>query len=161
MGGRAQKPPQGGFCISGERNPMESVTTQALRTRVYIDGYNLYYGCLKKSAYKWLDLQLLTEQILASILHEQNGQPIPHRFVTPAVKYFTAPILKSFAKAEDSISCQAKYHNALIAHLGEKFEIIRGYFDARPARAHRWVNGKAARDCDQVDSGSSRKSSQT
>ena len=24
-------------------------------TNVYIDGFNLYYGCLKRSPYKWLD----------------------------------------------------------------------------------------------------------
>jgi len=130
---------------------MKSERADALRTRVYIDGYNLYYGCLKNSAYRWLDVRMLTEQILVSILHEQNGQCTPHRFVTPAVKYFTAPILKAFAKSEDSISCQAQYHNALIAHLGEEFEMIRGYFDARPARAYRWKEGKAARDCDRLE----------
>ena len=27
----------------------------ALRTRLYVDGYNLYYGCLKNTADKWLD----------------------------------------------------------------------------------------------------------
>ncbi|MGO6733418.1 6-hydroxy-3-succinoylpyridine hydroxylase, partial [Rhizobium ruizarguesonis] len=41
----------------------------ALRTRVYIDGYNLYYGCLRKTAFKWLDVLTLFEtQILPSIL---------------------------------------------------------------------------------------------
>ena len=30
-----------------------------MRTRVYIDGYNLYYSCLKRSPYKWLDLHAL------------------------------------------------------------------------------------------------------
>lgn len=27
-----------------------------MRTRVYIDGYNLYYACLKRSPFKWLNL---------------------------------------------------------------------------------------------------------
>jgi hypothetical protein len=26
------------------------------RTNVYVDGFNLYYGCLKFSAWKWLDI---------------------------------------------------------------------------------------------------------
>ena len=26
-----------------------------LRTRVYVDGFNLYYGALKDTAFKWLD----------------------------------------------------------------------------------------------------------
>jgi len=130
---------------------MKSATAGELRTRVYIDGYNLYYGCLKNSAHRWLDVRMLTERILISILHEQNGQPIPHRFTTPAVKYFTASILKNFAKSDESISCQAQYHNALSAYLGNAFEIIKGYFDARPARAYKWESGKAARDCDRVE----------
>lgn len=27
-----------------------------LRTFVYVDGYNLYYGLLRKTKFKWLDL---------------------------------------------------------------------------------------------------------
>ena len=42
----------------------------SLRTRVYIDGYNLYYGCLKDTQYKWLNLHHLFEQhILPSSLN--------------------------------------------------------------------------------------------
>ena len=26
-----------------------------MRTRVYVDGFNLYYGALKDTAFKWLD----------------------------------------------------------------------------------------------------------
>ncbi|HHT9772358.1 TPA: NYN domain-containing protein, partial [Legionella pneumophila] len=29
------------------------------RTTIYIDGFNLYYGCLKRTSYKWLDLKAL------------------------------------------------------------------------------------------------------
>ena len=28
----------------------------ALKTNVYIDAFNLYYGCLHKTPYRWLDL---------------------------------------------------------------------------------------------------------
>lgn len=31
---------------------------------VYIDGFNLYYGCLKGTAYKWLDLEALAKRLL-------------------------------------------------------------------------------------------------
>ena len=35
-----------------------------MRTRVYIDGYNLYYSCLKRSPYKWLNVHALaTDQL--------------------------------------------------------------------------------------------------
>ena len=51
-----------------------------LRTLVYVDGFNLYYGALKGSAWKWLDLVALAEQTLA-----------PHHEIV-AVKYFTARV---------------------------------------------------------------------
>lgn len=34
------------------------------RTNVYIDGFNLFYGALKGSPYKWLDLEALSRQLL-------------------------------------------------------------------------------------------------
>ena len=51
-----------------------------MRTYVYVDGFNLYYGALKDTAWKWLDLPAL----LAKILQPQ------HDILT--VKYFTARV---------------------------------------------------------------------
>ncbi len=48
-------------------------------TNVYIDGFNLYYGCLKDSPYKWLDLESLCERLLPS-----------NRIGT--IRYFTARV---------------------------------------------------------------------
>jgi 6-hydroxy-3-succinoylpyridine 3-monooxygenase len=65
---------------------MQSGKTNALRTRIYVDGYNFYYGCLKKSAYKWLDLRMLIERILTNLPYEREGEPLAYQLVTPAVK---------------------------------------------------------------------------
>ena len=35
-----------------------------MRTYVYIDGFNLYHGCVKRSPYKWLNLRQLSENLL-------------------------------------------------------------------------------------------------
>jgi len=35
-----------------------------MRTRVYVDGYNLFYACLKGSPYKWLDVHALVTALL-------------------------------------------------------------------------------------------------
>jgi len=35
-----------------------------LETHVYIDGFNLYYGLLKGTPYKWLDLERFCDQLL-------------------------------------------------------------------------------------------------
>lgn len=34
------------------------------RSIIYIDGYNLYYGLLKGTAYKWLDLAVFARMLL-------------------------------------------------------------------------------------------------
>lgn len=49
------------------------------RTNVYIDGFNLYYGALKGSPYKWLDLEALCRHLLP--------KDSIHR-----IRYFTAKV---------------------------------------------------------------------
>ncbi len=51
-----------------------------MRTFVYVDGFNLYYGALKGTPFKWLDLVALFEKILQ-----------PHHDIL-TVKYFTARV---------------------------------------------------------------------
>ena len=48
-------------------------------TNVYVDGFNLYYGCLKGTSHKWLDLDALCRTLLP------NNQL--HR-----IRYFTARV---------------------------------------------------------------------
>jgi uncharacterized LabA/DUF88 family protein len=36
----------------------------ALKTNVYVDAFNLYYGCLRKTPYRWLNLAELCARIL-------------------------------------------------------------------------------------------------
>lgn len=133
--------------MSGVGNTMTKAST-ALRTRIYIDGYNLYYGCLKGTKYKWLDVRAVVDQILASVLFEQHGAPAEFALQPLAIKYFTAPILKNFAKTDDSVSSQARYHNALRGHMGDSLQIVEGYYDSKPARAHLYEKGKVALDCE-------------
>src|SRR6266849_3746427 len=49
------------------------------RADVYIDGFNLYYGCLKRTPYKWLDLAKLSQALLPGDTIER-------------IKYFTARV---------------------------------------------------------------------
>lgn len=110
-----------------------------LRTRVYIDGYNFYYGCLKRTSFKWLDpVELFERQILPSVLFERNGK-VAFKLDQLAIKYFTAPILKNFASSSDSVPSQKHYHAALAAHRSGRLEIILGYHDAKQARARRAI----------------------
>jgi len=52
-----------------------------MRTNVYIDGFNLYYGCLKGTPYKWLDLAAFC----------QASFPPPRNHIN-RIRYFTAHV---------------------------------------------------------------------
>ena len=62
-----------------------------MRTNIYVDGFNLYYGALKNTPWKWLDLSALFRLVLK-----------PHHRVA-TIKYFTArvrPTLNDPSKAD-------------------------------------------------------------
>lgn len=90
-------------------------------TIVYVDGFNLYYGSLRGTPFKWLDLCAYFRATL----------PSPCRLVK--VKYFTARIsaLPSDPSAPDR---QAAYLDALRAACGPAIEIIEGHFQVKSKR---------------------------
>lgn len=95
-----------------------------MKTRVYIDGYNLYYGCLKNTPYKWLDL-------VKSFESHVLPQSTPAHFSPSSVsiKYFTSDIKEKAAFDLTSVADQSAYHRALEAsYPAQKLEIIKGYF---------------------------------
>ena len=85
-----------------------------MRTAVYIDGFNFYYGAVKDTAYKWLDLKLLCQTILQ-----------PHHQIS-MLKYFTAKV-RPMPKDRDVPQRQATYFKALRARTPE-LSIIYGHF---------------------------------
>lgn len=118
------------------RKPVFSFLGDTLRTRVYVDGYNLYYGCLKGTPHKWLNPLSLFERILPTVTAtiDQHGA-LTSKLDPLSVKFFTAPILEKAAKAKDSQRCQEKYHKALNKHLQGRIEIVNGYYSLTAARA--------------------------
>ncbi|TKG22841.1 NYN domain-containing protein [Vibrio lentus] len=94
-----------------------------VKTRIYIDGYNLYFGCLKGTPHKWLDPISLSERLLArsgergSILDEEVG-----------VKFFTAEISEKAASDNTSLNDQRSYHLALHIHCASRLETIKGSY---------------------------------
>ncbi|KPJ67174.1 MAG: hypothetical protein AMJ43_05840 [Coxiella sp. DG_40] len=56
------------------------MTIKKQRTYIYVDGFNLYYGVLKNTPYKWLDLMSLFQKLL------NDSHDIQ------AIKYYTARI---------------------------------------------------------------------
>ena len=68
-------------------------------TNVYIDGFNLYYGSLRKTTFKWLDLSKLCELLL------------PDRKINK-IRYFTAKV-RELPHDQQAPIRQATYLRAL------------------------------------------------
>ena len=83
------------------------------KTAVYVDGFNLYYGCLRNTPYRWLDIDKLLQIIL------------PKNDIT-LIKYFTARV-KPTPYDPDAPARQNVYLRALKAHIPH-LEIIEGRF---------------------------------
>jgi len=92
-----------------------------LRTYVYVDGFNLYYGCLKDSPYKWLDLKQLFTHLL-----KPNHQIL-------RIKYFTA-MVSSLPNDPQKAARQEVYLRALRTYIPE-IEVYLGHFLSNPVLA--------------------------
>lgn len=86
-----------------------------MKTIVFIDGYNLYYGVVRRTPYKWLDIvRLFQEHIL-----------LPDTELLE-VRYYTAPVLGSLCDDPKSPQRQRQYLQALRKLHPEKLTILEG-----------------------------------
>ena len=90
-----------------------------LRTNIYIDGFNLYFGCLKGSPYRWLDVHRL-----CTLLLSKNNQ-------INRIKYFTAPVSGRPEDPQQPMR-QQMYYRAL--KTVPNLEIICGQFKTRKTK---------------------------
>jgi uncharacterized LabA/DUF88 family protein len=89
-----------------------------MRTNVYIDALNLYYGCLKGTAYRWLDLGALCRRLLPN--DEINR-----------IRYFTA-VIKDRSDDPKKRQRQLTYLRAL--QTIPNLTIHAGYYLSYPVR---------------------------
>lgn len=89
-----------------------------MKTYVYIDAFNLYFGCVKNTPYKWLDLSKLCAILLPQ-----------HRI--ERIKYFTARV-KSLPNNPNAPQRQQLYLRALMTL--PNLEIIYGHFLSHKVR---------------------------
>ncbi|PUA27874.1 MAG: NYN domain-containing protein [Cellvibrio sp. 79] len=103
-----------------------------MKTICYVDGFNLYYGCLKATGYKWLDLY----KLFAWIINENNPDAELHQ-----IKFFTAPIKTKLASRGDAAgAAQNTYHRALNALYPEHISICEGYFSLEEGSFLEYLN---------------------
>ena len=86
---------------------------------VYIDGYNLYFGPLKGTPWKWLDLWKFAETLVAG------------RFELVEVRYFTAPI-KTHPVDLAATERQNAYVQTLATLSGVK--VVQGFYSKSKMR---------------------------
>lgn len=98
-----------------------------MKTIIYIDGHNLFYGCLKHTKDKWLDIhKLFFEQILI---------PQTPQTKLVSIKYFTADIkAKVASRGQVSWVAQQTYLRALQTIYPQKICIIKGYYSLEKAK---------------------------
>ena len=89
-----------------------------MRTFIYVDGFNLYYGELKSTPWKWLDLSSLFSKVL----------PANCNILT--VKYFTAKVSST---PTDKLQPQRQdaYLRAL-RHCQPQVKVYFGHFLSHP-----------------------------
>lgn len=90
-----------------------------MRTIVYVDGFNLYYGLLRRSRFKWLDLfALFQDHVL-----EAGTQVLE-------VRFYTAPVLGRLSDDPESPRRQRCYWQALRKYRPGMVTIIEGKLQA-------------------------------
>jgi len=85
-----------------------------VKTIVYVDGYNLYYGLLRRSPWKWLDLFALFQN---HVLTDAN---------ILEVRYYTAPVLARMCDDPVSPQRQRLYLQALRKQPPSRVTIVEG-----------------------------------
>lgn len=88
-----------------------------MRTSIYIDGFNLYYGAVKNTPYKWLDFKAAFTMLLQ-----------PHHRIE-AINYYTAQV--SGRRDPQQPVRQQTYWRALQAYTTE-FRLYKGSFLTHP-----------------------------
>jgi len=78
------------------------------RSVVYVDGFNFYYGAVKDTKWKWLDLQAYFEKL-------RQDDDIQR------IVYFTSPVVQA-----DSLKRQTAYFDALSSL--SKVEVVKGRY---------------------------------
>jgi uncharacterized LabA/DUF88 family protein len=113
-----------------------------MRTSVYVDGFNLYFGCLKRTPYKWLDLAALCRNILLPV-HQVDR-----------IRYFTAmvkPMVKGGGTCPEQVRQQTylralKTNPIVVVHLGS--------FQSNPCKRPRVSDGTLVEVIDTKEKGS-------
>lgn len=109
-----------------------------MKTYVYVDGFNFYYGCVKGTRCKWLDFSQLCAKLLT-------------RNEIAAIKYFSARVIAP-PHDPDQPTRQDAYFRALRTMAGG--EVILGHFLTHEVNRRRVDGGGTVRVYNTEEKGS-------
>lgn len=99
-----------------------------MRTLVYIDGLNLYYGCLKAIPQcRWLDVEAFARYMCNEVNPESE---------VVGVKYFNAPVLASLSPRGDVSRRSLENYMRALRHHCDNIEIIEGKHFRKSRKCH-------------------------
>lgn len=98
---------------------------------VYVDGFNLYYGALKGTPHRWLDLETLFDTLLP-------------QYDVIKIRYFTAQIRAKANPADLKAPERQKAYLSALESLS-RVEVIRGNFMIHKSYARRRYRGVLAK----------------
>lgn len=101
-----------------------------LRAHVYVDGFNLYYGALQRTPYKWLDLSALCARVFS-------------QFEIEKIWYFTADV--PYLPADPAATYRQREYLRALGTLGN-VEIKKGFFPgfrSWNSREYLWARTRA------------------
>lgn len=112
-----------------------------MRTACFVDGYNLFYGLLAGTPYKWLDLPSLLSHIVR-VEHPES--------TINGISFFTSGVKPSLAsRGIASKEAQDTYLRALIAR---DVQVFYGRHQLESGKAPRFINKQTpASRTDQVE----------
>lgn len=105
-----------------------------MKTIVLIDGFNLYYGVIKNTAFKWLNIHSL----FTEILHNQK----PGSQLTQC-RYYSAMVKSRLAsRGSDATIAQQAYHTALSSPHTPQVAVILSRYQMEKVPLPRFVQGQ-------------------
>lgn len=102
-----------------------------MRTYIYVDGFNFYYGAVKNTPYKWLDFKTFFQKILDP----------SHKILS--IKYFTAMVSGKFDP--DQPVRQKTFIRAIKKHIPE-LSVYFGSFTTHEVLARLVYKGRKYKD---------------
>lgn len=104
-----------------------------MRTACFVDGYNLFYGLLAGTGYKWLDLPKLLEHVIR--VQDPSNELVSVHYFTSMVKPDLARLGKVSSEAQHSYMRALKARGVLITEGRHRLE---------PGLAPKYVEGQKA-----------------